>query len=237
MSRRSKSRGGLAPDKYLSKDQAQKLLHYIRSQARLARTRGSRREVINEMIIELLLYTGLRAAELCDLKMRDLPLHHGKDVIFVRDGKGEISRTVEIPVSLTAKLKRFIQECCKGAKPKSPVIPSEAGYRLIYWKTYSKRKYRKPGESKYIIEQHQEHSARLTYRCLYSKVKMIGRKAGIGWLTPHMLRHTYLTLLYNIKNDLRFVQDQAGHANIDTTQIYTATSNEERRRQVEAIKL
>jgi integrase len=35
-----------------------------------------------------------------------------------------------------------------------------------------------------------------------------------------MLRHTYLTRLYNVEHDLRFVQDQAGHA---------------RKRQVEAL--
>lgn len=233
MVRRSKSRGGLAPDKYLSKDQIQKVLNFVRGQAK----HSSRRDVINKMIIELLLSSGLRAAELCDLKMRDLPLHHGKDVIYVRDGKGKISRTVEIPVSLTVKLKRFTRISRKGVKPASPAIPSEAGYRLIHWKTYCKRKDRKPGESKYIIEQHQEYSARLTYHCLYSKVKTIGRKSGVGRLTPHMLRHSYLYLLYNIRHDLRFVQDQAGHANIGTTQVYTATSNEARRQQVEALGL
>lgn len=233
MIRRSKSRGGLPPDKYLSKDQIRTMLNYVRGQAK----HGSRRDVINKMIIELLLSSGLRAAELCDLKMRDLPLHHGKDVVYVRDGKGKISRTVETPVSLTGKLKRFTRICCKGVKPTSPAIPSEAGYRLIRWKTYRRRKDRKPGESKYIIEQHQEYSARLTYHCLYSKVKMIGRKSGVGRVTPHMLRHSYLYLLYNVQHDLRFVQDQAGHANISTTQVYTATSNEARRLQVEAIKL
>jgi len=233
MAKRSKSRGGLAPNKYLSEDQIRTVLNYVRDQAK----HGSRRDVINKMIIELLLSSGLRAAELCDLKMRDLPLYHGKDIIYVRDGKGEISRTVETPVSLTAKLKRFTGTCSKAAKPLSTVIPSEAGYRLIRWKTYRRRKDRKPGESKYIIEQHQEYSARLTYHCLYSKVKIIGRKSRVGRLTPHMLRHSYLYLLYNVEHDIRFVQDQAGHANITTTQIYTTTSNEARRRQVEALGL
>jgi len=56
-----------------------------------------------------------------------------------------------------------------------------------------------------------------------------------GKVYPHMLRHTYLTRLYNVEKDLRFVQDQAGHASPTTTAIYAKTDNESRRRQVEAL--
>ncbi|MBW8040549.1 MAG: phage integrase family protein [Planctomycetes bacterium] len=57
---------------------------------------------------------------------------------------------------------------------------------------------------------------RIIYRSIYAKVKRIGEQAGIGKLHPHMLRHTYLTRLYNIEKDLRFVQDQAGYASPTT---------------------
>ena len=50
-----------------------------------------------------------------------------------------------------------------------------------------------------------------------------------------MLRHTYLSQLYNVEQDLRFVQDQAGHASPTTTAIYAKTNNRARRRQVEAL--
>jgi len=60
-------------------------------------------------------------------------------------------------------------------------------------------------------------------------------QAGIGKLHPHMLRHTYLTRLYNIEKDLRFVQDQAGHASPTTTAIYAKTNNQARKRQVQAL--
>jgi hypothetical protein len=49
-----------------------------------------------------------------------------------------------------------------------------------------------------------------------------------------MLRHTYLTRLYNVEHDLRFVQDQAGHARPTTTAIYAKTNSKARKRQVEA---
>jgi integrase len=56
----------------------------------------------------------------------------------------------------------------------------------------------------------------------------------MGKLHPRKLRHTYLTRLYNIEKDLRFVQDQAGPASPTTTAIYAKTNNTARKRQVEA---
>ena len=45
----------------------------------------------------------------------------------------------------------------------------------------------------------------------------------------------YLTRLYNVEKDLRFVHDQAGHASPTTTAIYAKTNNTARKRQVEAL--
>lgn len=51
-----------------------------------------------------------------------------------------------------------------------------------------------------------------------------------------MLRRTYGTVLYNVEQDLRFVQDQLGHASPTTTAIYAKTNAKARRRQLEALK-
>ena len=58
---------------------------------------------------------------------------------------------------------------------------------------------------------------------LYSKVKRIGEKAGIGRLCPRMLRHTYIIRLYKYEQDLRLVQKQVGHANRKTTAMHLRT--------------
>ncbi len=50
-----------------------------------------------------------------------------------------------------------------------------------------------------------------------------------------MLRHIYLTRLYKVEKDLRFVQDQAGYASPTTTAIYAQTNNKARKRQVQAL--
>lgn len=73
-----------------------------------------------------------------------------------------------------------------------------------------------------------ERNGHFTYMSLYSKVKNIGEKAGIGRLHPHMLRRTYLVNLYNAKRDLRFVQEQAGYANLKTAAIYAGATSSHR---------
>jgi integrase/recombinase XerD len=162
------------------------------------------RGVFDELIVELLVNTGLRASELCNLNIGDLPIKHGKDCIWVRDSKGKVSRVVDISDKLRKRLKRFVRLYRKRAKSNSPLLVSERGKRIIY-------------------------------RSIYAKIKRIGEQAGIGKLLPHMLMHTYLTRLYNLEKDLRFVQDQAGHASPTTTAIYAKTNNTARKRQVEAL--
>jgi integrase/recombinase XerD len=200
-----KQRGGLLPDKYLSETQLKRLRQYVKGMADLARQRGSMRAIIDELVIELLVNTGLRASELCDLNIGDLPMAHGKEAVWVRDGKGSVARTVDIPESVQKRLERFVKLYRKGAGPDGPLLISAKGGRMIY-------------------------------RSLYEKIKKLGRQSGIGKLHPHMLRHTYGTRLYNVEQDLRFVQDQLGHASPTTTAIYAKTNAKARRRQLEALE-
>lgn len=160
--------------------------------------------IIDELFVELLANTGLRASELCDLNIEDLPISHGKDAVWIRDGKGKVTRVVDVPESLAKRLERFVRLYRKYAKPEQPLFASNKGKRIIY-------------------------------RTIYEKMKKLGNKSGVGKLHPHMLRHTYLTRLYNVEHDLRFVQDQTGHVSPTTTAIYAKTNNTARKRQVEAL--
>lgn len=198
-------RGGLAPDRYLSREQERQLMRYVKERADLARSRGRTRAVIDEFIIHLMLKSGLRANEVISLDMRDLPLKHGKPALWVRHGKGEVERVVHIGPKLARAIRRFCRVHRRGAGRDDPLLINERGVRY-------------------------------GYMSLYRKVRRLGAAAGIGNLTPHMLRHTYATRLYGTDHDLRFVQDQLGHASPRTTAIYAKTDPKAAKAMLEAME-
>lgn len=61
-------------------------------------------------------------------------------------------------------------------------------------------------------------SPQVVQRCLKKYLKLAGLPMDI---TPHKLRHSCATHMLDHDADLRLVQEQLGHVNLSTTQIYT----------------
>ena len=149
----------------------------------------------DRVLFETLIGSGLRAAECCDLEVRDIAIFDGKQLINVRHGKGDRVRAITI----TERLKNILwlhlcgmgkgRDTIASANDKTPLFTNRKGMRL-------------------------------TYSNLYDRISKVRDRSGVPCLHPHALRHTFGVFLYNYKKDLDYVRRQLGHASIATTQIY-----------------
>lgn len=71
---------------------------------------------------------------------------------------------------------------------------------------------------------------RLSYKAVNKLIKKYVKRAGLDETkyTPHKLRHTAATLMYQAGTDIRTIQEILGHSELSTTQIYTHVGDKQK---------
>ncbi len=194
--------------KYFGEQQIKLLRRTVRDQAALDETRGQVTAVREWMVIDLLTSTGFRVSEAADVRCGDLRAGYGESALYVRNGKGQRSRTVQIPDSLKLHLKSFIAWKAERGEPTGPDDHLFIGQRGA-WTAQAVQQ---------IVKKH------LRALDLYQSDKSV-----------HALRHSYAVEFYRQERDLRALQKQLGHASIQTTQIYADVTAEDVQAQIRGL--
>lgn len=156
------------------------------------------REVLglrDRAILEVFYATGVRRAELIKLGLYDVD--SSRRVLIVREGKGKKDRVVPIG-------DRALAWVCKYLADARPLLVLGTDEQVLFL-TQDGNAFGPDG--------------------LTELVGRYVREAGIPKKgSCHIFRHTMATLMLEGGADIRFVQAMLGHANLDTTAIYTRVS-------------
>jgi integrase/recombinase XerD len=153
-------------------------------------------------MIEMIYDCGLRASEVCSLRLSDIDEAGG--VVYVK-GKGRKQRIVPYVGALKGAVKKYLCDA-RG------VLLRERAERDPGFLFLSTR------------------GGQISRQWLWSMIRRRGATAGIARarLHPHVLRHSFATHLQRRGMDLRTLQELLGHASIATTEKYAHLDTEMR---------
>lgn len=178
--------------------------------------------------IQLLYGSGLRIMECLRLRIQDIDYDYG--ALRVWQGKGGKNRTV----TLAKELHELLKAQVSLARDYYQKDRHMGGYAGVYISDGLRRKY--PGaeldfnwhflfpSTKLSVDKDTGQFRRhhINESAIQRAVKRAAKDAGIEKsVTCHTLRHSFATHLLESGADIRTVQEQLGHTDVKTTQIYT----------------
>jgi integrase/recombinase XerC len=177
--------------KWLSKSEESALVRQAEKERQAADTESAQRQSVrNWALVVFLLHTGLRASEVCSLRLEDLEINTRSGSVQVV-GKGAKQRTVPLNKEAREAINQWLD-----ARPDCDHATVFVGQRLTPFSTSALRR---------VISE-------LSYQ------------AKLEDVSPHTLRHTFGKRLVDSGVSLEKVAALMGHANLNTTKIYTTPS-------------
>ena len=153
---------------------------------------GRRLGLRDRATLETFYATGMRRAELIQLRLSDLEKERG--VNLIREGKGRRDRVVPIGSRALRWIARYQAES-------RPALARHAGSEFLFLT---------------------QRGNRIRENRLSEMIRGYIRAAGLGKEgSCHVFRHTMATLLLENGADIRVVQEILGHASLATTALYT----------------
>lgn len=182
-----------------------------------------------------LLYTGMRISELCGLLWEDVDFD--ENVINIRHNlvyhlvDGKYQMIMQSPKSKTSirqiPMLSVVREILLKEKQKQKVIVSYDGCFGFVFTTMQNQPLKKNSFEKSLTNISQT----------YNK-KQIDSRMVIEKLTPHILRHTFCSMLYESGVDVKVIQSIMGHTSFELTlQRYTHLSQETIIKEIKKIKI
>lgn len=162
-------------------------------------------------IITILLHTGIRVNELCNLQVTDIVLSKNSNMITVREGKGTKRRNIPLNPTVVGILTDY--------------LGSKNGYRARIEALNDHSQFLFYGQKR----------TPLTDRGVRYIIKKYAYIAKIENVSPHSLRHTCAKNLIDAGQPIDRVAKILGHSSVNTTTIYTMPTERDLQKTIDSI--